>query len=146
MTARPLYHGAINVHGLVPSPDSRVLATTARGSSNVYLVDTLTKKVVGGGPNPQAAPSTNAERVSSGILVGREPHAATFTRNGKELWVTVRGEDRIAIIDVEQVRRGEAGETANPVRRYLSTINGPAQVWFSKNGQLAFVASQKAAQ
>jgi hypothetical protein len=28
-------------------------------------------------------------------------------------------------------------------RRSFKTINGPAQVWFSKNGSLAFVASQK---
>jgi DNA-binding beta-propeller fold protein YncE len=54
MTARPLYHGAINVHGLVPSLDSRWLATTARGSSNVYVIDTLARKVLGGGVNPQA--------------------------------------------------------------------------------------------
>jgi DNA-binding beta-propeller fold protein YncE len=31
------------------------------------------------------------------------------------------------------------------VRSYLQTINGPAQVWFSKDGQLAFVISQKVA-
>jgi len=73
MTARPLYRGAIDVHGLVPSPDGRWLAATARGSSNVYLIDTLTKKVLGGGPNPQAIPSTNPERVSSGILVAASP-------------------------------------------------------------------------
>jgi DNA-binding beta-propeller fold protein YncE len=30
--------------------------------------------------------------------------------------------------------------------RYLDTINGPAQVWFSKDGKTAFVASQKASQ
>jgi len=33
------------------------------------------------------------ERLSSGILVGREPHEPTFTRNGRELWVTLHGED-----------------------------------------------------
>ncbi len=144
MTARPLYHGAIDVHGLVPSPDGRWLAATARGSSNVYLVDTLTKKVLGGGANPQAVPSTNAERVSSGILVGREPHEATFTRNGKELWVAVRGEDRIAIIDVAAALKESGGGLTRAVRGVLQTINGPSQVWFSADGGLAFIASQKA--
>jgi YVTN family beta-propeller protein len=146
MVRKPLYHGAIDIHGAAPSPDETLIATTGRGTSNVYLIETATLKVVGNIANPQAGPNSNPERLSSGIIVGREPHEPTFTRNGKELWVTVRGEDRIAIIDVEQARRGDVGEQPSPVRRYLSTINGPAQVWFSKDGQLAFVVSQKAAQ
>ena len=143
MTARPLYHGAINVHGLVPSPDSRWLATTARGSSNVYVIDTLAKKVLGGGVNPQAAPSANPERMSSGILVGREPHAATFTRNGKELWVAVGGEDRIAIVDVGAALKESGGGLTRAVRGVLQTLNGPSRVWFSADGGLGFIASQK---
>lgn len=142
MVRKPLYHGAIDIHGAAPSPDDTLIATTGRGTSNVYLIETATLKVAGNTANPQAGPTTNPERLSSGIMVGREPHEPTFTRNGKELWVTVRGEDRIAILDVEHARRGGT----NPVRQYLGTINGPAQVWFSKNGQLAFVVSQKASQ
>lgn len=146
MVRKPLYHGAIDIHGAAPSPDDRLIATTGRGTSNVYLIETMTLKVVGNTANPQAGPNTNPERVSSGIIVGREPHEPTFTRNGKELWVTVRGEDRIAIIDIDEARRGNTSERPSPVRRYLGTINGPAQVWFSKDGQLAFVVSQKIAQ
>jgi hypothetical protein len=56
----------------------------------VYLVDTLARKVMGNVPNPQAGPTTNADRITSGILVGREPHESTFTRNGRELRVAVR--------------------------------------------------------
>jgi YVTN family beta-propeller protein len=141
MTVKPLYHGAINIHGAAPSPDNRLLASTGRGSSNVYLVDLETLKVVGNAPNPQAGTDTNAERLTTGILVGREPHEPTFTRNGKELWVTVRGESRIAIIDVAAVVKGAAA-----VRRYFDCLYGPAQVWFSADGALAFVISQKASQ
>jgi YVTN family beta-propeller protein len=133
MIHKPLYHGCIDAHGAVPSPDGRMLATTGRGSSNVYFIDAVNKRVMGNTPNPAAGPTTNAERLSSGILVGREPHEPTFTRDGRELWVTVRGEDRIAILDVQQ---------SAPLR-YVETLNGPAQVWFSADGQLAFVASQK---
>jgi YVTN family beta-propeller protein len=146
MVRKPLYHGAIDIHGAAPSPDDALIATTGRGTSNVYLIDTTTLKVIGNTPNPQADPSTNPERLSSGIMVGREPHEPTFTRNGKELWVTVRGEDRIAIIDVELARRADASPRSSAVREYLPTLNGPAQVWFSKDGGLAFVASQKVAQ
>src|SRR5918911_4830312 len=83
MIHKPLYHGCIDAHGCVPAPDGRMLATAGRGSSNVYLIDTLAKKVIGNSPNAAAGPNTNAERLASGILVGREPHEPTFTRNGK---------------------------------------------------------------
>ncbi len=99
MISKPLYHGAIQVHGAAPSPDNTLLACTGRGSSNVYLIDLRTLKVIGNTPNRQTAPETNAERLSSGVLVGREPHEPTFSRNGKEIWVALRGEDRIAILD-----------------------------------------------
>jgi YVTN family beta-propeller protein len=146
MVRKPLYHGAIDIHGAAPAPDDSLIATTGRGTSNVYLIETATLKVVGNTANPQVGSTTNPERLSSGIIVGREPHEPTFSRNGKELWVASRGEDRIAIVDVEQARRGNVSEGRNPIRRYLGTINGPAQVWFSKDGQLAFVVSQKTSQ
>lgn len=140
MIQKPLYHGAISIHGAAPSPDNSLIATTGRGTSNVYLIDTRTKKALGGRPNPQAKDGTNPEILSSGILVGREPHEPTFTRNGKELWVTVRGEDRIAIIDVDAAKEGRP----TVIRSYIETLNGPAQSWFSHDGKLAFVISQKA--
>jgi YVTN family beta-propeller protein len=144
MVSKPLYHGAIALHGGVMSPDSRLLALTGRGSSNVYLVDAAAKTVIGNRPNPQADPTTNAEQLTSGVLVGREPHEPTFTRNGKEIWVAVRGENRIAILDTAAAIQHSAGEPVEAIRQYLPTIHGPAQVWFSADGTLAFVASQKA--
>ena len=145
MIHKPLYHGCIAAHGAVPNPDGTLLATSGRGSSNVYLIDAVHRKVLGNLPNPLAGPTTNAERLSSGILVGREPHEPTFTRNGRELWVTIRGEDRIAILDVELARRQAGGAAVNAVRTSLPTVEGPAQVWFSQDGALAFVVSQKVA-
>jgi len=149
MIHKPLYHGCIDAHGAVPSPDGRLLATSGRGSSNIYLIDAEQRRVIGNTPNPAAGPTTNPERLSSGLLLGREPHEPTFTRNGKELWVTLRGEDRIAILDVDRAVRqlkgaDSAGSTA--VRQFLPTLNGPAQVWFNREGTLAFVASQKVSQ
>jgi len=141
MVAKPLYHGAISVHGAAPSPDNRLLACTGRGSSNVYLIDLETMKVVGNTPNPQAGNDINAERITTGVLVGREPHEPTFSRNGKELWVTVRGENRIAILDPAAVVKG-----GRAVRTYVECLNGPAQVWFSADGAFAFVICQKGSQ
>ena len=146
MIQKPLYHGAISIHGAAPSPDSTLIATTGRGTSNVYLIDTVQLKVVGNRPNTQTGgEKVNAERLSSGILVGREPHEPTFTRNGKELWVTLRGENRIAILDVARARKQAGGVDAGAVRGYIETVQGPAQVWFSADGRLAFVISQKEA-
>src|SRR5919206_1053708 len=139
MIHKPLYHGCIDAHGAVPSPDGRLLATSGRGSSNVYLIDAAARRVVGNAPNPQAAAGGNPERLSSGILVGREPHEPTFTRNGRELWVTVRGESRIAIVDVAAARDGRP----DAIRASVPTLDGPAQVWFSADGATAFVVSQK---
>ena len=139
-TALPRLHRRA---GAVPSPDGRFLATSGRGSSNVYLIDAVNKKVVGNVPNPLAGPNTHAERLSSGILVGREPHEPTFTRNGKELWVTLRGEDRIAILEVGRAMRQAEGNESGAILRFVNTIDGPAQVWFDAKGALAFVASQK---
>jgi YVTN family beta-propeller protein len=146
MVTKPLYHGAINIHGSAPSPDSKLLASTGRGTSNVYLIDLDTMRVVGSVANPQGGPTTNAERLASGVMVGREPHEPTFTRNGKELWVTVRGENRIAILDVAAAMRESTGVASGAVRRYHDSINGPAQVWFSADGRIGFVVSQKVSQ
>ena len=143
MIHKPLYHGCVDAHGAVPSPDGKLLATSGRGSSNIYLIDAVNRRVVGNTPNPFAAAGGNAERLSSGILLGREPHEPTFTRNGKELWVTLRGENRIAILDVERAIKQAGGVDAGAVLSYFPTINGPAQVWFDAKGETAFVASQK---
>jgi YVTN family beta-propeller protein len=143
MIHKPLYHGCIGAHGVVPSPDGRLLAVCGRGSSNVYIIDAVNRKVVGNMPNPFASPTTNPERITSGILVGREPHEPTFTRNGKELWVALRGEDRIAVLDVGLAVKQSGGVEAKAIRQFVSTINGPSQVWFSADGLLAFVASQR---
>jgi YVTN family beta-propeller protein len=146
MVNKPLYHGAISIHGAAPSPDNRLLACTGRGSSNVYLIDLETLKVIGNRRNPQSGNQTNPERLTSGIIVGREPHEPTFSRNGKEIWVTVRGENRIAILDTAAAMKESGGVVAGAVRSYLDSLDGPAQAWFSADGKLAFVVSQKASQ
>lgn len=143
MMEKALYHGAIHVHGGAPSPDQRLSAISGRGSSNIYLIDYQGLSVIGNKPNPQAASDTVPERITSGVLVGREPHEPTFSRNGREIWVALRGEDRIAIVDTALAQEESAGAPVRAVRGYAKTIYGPAQIWFSKDGALAFVISQK---
>lgn len=143
MTAKPLYHGAINIHGAAPSPDQTMAAVTGRGSSNIYLIDVAARTVIGNRPNPLARDITSREAITSGVLVGREPHEPTWSRNGKEIWVALRGESRIAIVDVDLAKKESAGEDVRAIRAYLPCIHGPAQIWFSQDGGLAFLVSQK---
>src|SRR5262249_61224114 len=120
----PLCHGGNDLCGAAPGPANPLIATTGRGTSNVYLIEAASLRLIGNIPNAQATDTTNKERITTGLLVGREPHEPTFTRNGTELWVTVRGEGRIAIFDVAAAKAGEPTERA--LRGYLETINGPA--------------------
>src|SRR5665647_559005 len=73
----PLYRGQVLVHGLGFSPDHHTLAVVSIGSNSVTFVDTATNTV---------------KHVT---YVGRSPHEAFFTPDGREIWVTVRGENYI---------------------------------------------------
>src|SRR3569623_1683845 len=77
----PLYKGQVLVHGMGYSPDHKTLAVVSIGSNSVSFIDT----------------ATNA--VKHITYVGRSPHEAFFTPDGKEVWVTVRGENYISVID-----------------------------------------------
>src|SRR5258708_7132304 len=75
----PLYKGQVLVHGMGYSPDHHTLAVVSIGSNSVTFIDT----------------ATNA--VKHVTYVGRSPHEAFFTPDGKEVWVTVRGENYISV-------------------------------------------------
>src|SRR5207302_5434900 len=77
----PLYRGQVLVHGMGFSPDHRTLAVVSIGPNSVTFIDTATNVV---------------KHVT---YVGRSPHEAFFTPDGKEVWVTVRGENYVAVLD-----------------------------------------------
>src|SRR5919112_885434 len=70
----PLYRAQVLVHGMGFSPDHKTIAVVSIGSNSVTFIDT----------------ATNAVRHVT--YLGRSPHEAFFTPDGKEVWVTVRGE------------------------------------------------------
>jgi YVTN family beta-propeller protein len=109
----PLYKGALLVHGLGYSPDSKTLAVVSIASNSITLIDPATNKIKGT------------------IYVGRSPHEAFFTPDGKELWVSVRGENYISVIDVAQMKEA----------RRIEVANGPGMTMFSPDGKNAFVCS-----
>src|SRR5512133_124211 len=100
----PLYKGQLLVHGLGYSPDPRTLAVVSIASNAVTLIDTATNKVKGT------------------VYVGRSPHEAFFTVDGRELWVTVRGENYISVIDPNQLKE---------IRR-IELANGPGMTMFGR--------------
>ena len=77
----PLYRGQLLVHGLGFSPDHRTLAAVSIGSNSVTFID------------------TGSNAIKHTTYVGRSPHEAFFTPDGAEVWVTIRGEDYISVID-----------------------------------------------
>ena len=109
----PLYKGQLLVHGLGYSPDSKTLAVVSIASNSVTLIDTATNQVKGV------------------VYVGRSPHEAFFTPNGHELWVTVRGENYVSVIDPGQMKE---------IRR-IELANGPGMTMFGPDGKYAFVCS-----
>jgi len=65
------------------------------------------------------------------VYVGRSPHEAFFTPDGRELWVTVRGEDYVQVLD---------GKTYAEKSR-ITLAPGPGMQIFSPDGKYGFVCS-----
>src|SRR3974390_2357937 len=103
----PLYRGQLLVHGLGFSPDRRTLAVVSIGSNSVTFIDT----------------ATNA--VKHITYVGRSPHEAFFTPDGKEIWVTVRGENYISVLDANNFTE----------KTRIVTPSGPGMQIFSPAGK-----------
>jgi YVTN family beta-propeller protein len=109
----PLYKGQLLVHGMGFSPDHRTIGVVSIGSNSVTFIDT----------------ATNA--IKHVTYVGRAPHEAFWTPDGNEVWVTVRGENYIDVLD---------GHTYQEKLR-ITVPPGPGMQIFSPNGQYGFVCS-----
>jgi YVTN family beta-propeller protein len=83
------------------------------GSNSVTFIDT----------------ATNA--VKHTTYVGRSPHEAFFTPDGKEVWVTVRGENYISVIDAKSFAE----------KTRITTPNGPGMQIFSPDGKYGYICS-----
>jgi YVTN family beta-propeller protein len=109
----PLYRGQLLVHGMGFSPDHRTLVVVSIGSNSVAFID------------------TTINSVKHITYVGRSPHEAAFTRNGREVWVTVRGENYISVLDAATYQ-----ETAR-----IIVPNGPGMQIFSPDGEYGYICS-----
>ena len=109
----PLYKGQALVHGLGYSPVKQMLAVVSIGSNSVTLI------------------STNDNTILKTIYLGRSPHEATFLPNGKEVWITVRGEAYVSVVDVATMKEVQQVEVSD----------GPGMVAFTPDGKFAYVCS-----
>jgi YVTN family beta-propeller protein len=109
----PLYKGQVLVHGMGYSPDHRTLAVVSIGSNSVTFIDTATNSV---------------KHVT---YVGRSPHEAFFTPDGGEVWITVRGENYISVLDAKSFAE----------KTRIVTPNGPGMQIFSPDGKYGYICS-----
>jgi len=109
----PLYKGQVLVHGMGFSPDHKTLVVVSIGSNSLTFIDT----------------ATNA--VKHTTYIGRSPHEAFFTPDGKEVWATVRGEDYVSVLDATTFE-----ETAR-----IKTPGGPGMTIFSPDGRYGYICS-----
>jgi len=114
----PLYRGQLLVHGLGFSPDHRTIVAVSIGSNSVAFIDTATNTV---------------KHIT---YLGRAPHEAFYTPDGKEVWVSVRGQDYVSILD--------ANLFAEIAR--IPVPNGPGMVIFSPDGRYGYICSSFTAQ
>ena len=113
-----LYNKQVNTHGLGFSPDGSMLAAVNVTTNSVSIIATATNTVKGT------------------VYLRRAPHEAFFSPDGKELWVAVRGEDHVAIIEVATMK-----ETMR-----VPTSDGAAMVIFRPDGAVAFINSSRTAE
>jgi YVTN family beta-propeller protein len=113
MNFSPLYKGQVLVHGMGFSPDHRTIGVVSIGSNSVTFIDTATNTV------------------KHTTYVGRAPHEAFWTQDGKEVWITVRGENYVDVLD---------GHTYQEKTRII-TPPGPGMTIFSPNGKYGYVCS-----
>ena len=109
----PLYRGQLLVHGMGFSPDHKTLAIVSIGSNSVTFIDTATNSV------------------RHVMYVGRSPHEAFYTPDGSEVWITVRGEDYVDVLDAKTFQE----------KTRIKTPNGPGMQIFSPDGKYGYICS-----
>src|SRR5437868_9257730 len=104
----PLYKGQLLVHGMGFSPDHHTIAVVAIGSNAVIFIDTATNSV---------------KHIT---YVGRSPHEPFYTMDGSEVWVVVRGENYVSVLD----------STTYEEKTRITVPNGPGMTIFLTRRQI----------
>jgi YVTN family beta-propeller protein len=105
---------AAGPHGMVVSPDGKMVYVSGDGGSTVNVIDTA------------------SGRVADTIEVGKTPHGLAMKSDGRLLLVAVYGEDRIALVDTST--RAVVGTVPVPK---------PHTIAIRPDDKVAYVASQE---
>src|ERR1700751_5263743 len=101
-------------------------------SNTVSVTDPLDNKLLGTiRPNAVNFIDTATNSVKHVTYVGRSPHEAFFTRDGREVWVSVRGENYVSVLD----------GTTYAEKTRITVPNGPGMTIFSPDGKYGYVCS-----
>ncbi|MDQ3808981.1 MAG: hypothetical protein M3336_01695 [Chloroflexota bacterium] len=125
------YYGEFDTHGLGFSPDGSLLDVINVTSNSALLVNTATNAIL------------------DKFYLGRAPHEGFITPDGRELWVAVRGQNWVSVIDLRRAANRqhnddvERGVIGDEIAR-IHTAAGPAMVVFSPDGRRAFVNHDRA--
>src|SRR6201990_74876 len=109
----PLYRGQLLVHGFGFSFDHKTAVVVSIGSNSVSFIDTATN---------------NVKHIT---YVGRSPHEAFYTMDGTEIWVVIRGENYVSVLDA----------TTYEEKTRITVPNGPGMTIFSPDGKYGYVCS-----
>ena len=126
------YYGEMDTHGLVFSPDGSLLDVINVTTNSAVLVD--------------AATNTIRDK----FYVGRAPHEGFITPDGRELWIAVRGQNWVTVIDLHRAEQldnlpdGVDHDLLSEAITRIPTAAGPAMVIFSPDGRLAYVNHDRA--
>jgi YVTN family beta-propeller protein len=125
------YFGEFDTHGLGFSPDGSLLDVINVTSNSAVVVRTATNALV------------------DTFYVGRAPHEGFVTPDGRELWIAVRGQNWVSVIDLKKLAETQtggaldSGTVGDEIAR-IRTAAGPAMVVFSPDGRRAFVNHDRA--
>ena len=113
----PVDTSQINVHGLGFSRDGSKLDVISVTSNAAQIVRAQDNRVMT-------------------AYVGRSPHEGFVSPDGRTLWVAVRGQDYVSVLDTR---------TGRELQR-IRTADGPSKVVFSPDGRLGYVNHLRAAE
>src|SRR2546421_514154 len=110
----PLYKGQLLVHGMGFSPDHKTIAVVSIGSNSVTFIDT----------------ATNA--VKHTTYIGRSPHEAVFTLDGKQVWLTLKDTGRTMVFDAQPPFTVLKSIDTGPITNHVNIVH-------NANGTFAYV-------
>src|SRR5260370_276507 len=110
----PLYKGQVLVHGMGFSPNHKTIAVVSIGSNSVTFIDA----------------ATNA--VKHTTYVGRSPHEAFFTPDGKQVWFTLKDVGKTMVFDAQPPFAVLKSIDTGPITNHVNIVHNP-------NGTFAYV-------